>query len=107
MQTGETAWNPTGVGKVSLCAGLHGGRWSHKVVEIFQDFCSFSGLPFLRCRRIMFCWAGIVFASVSAVDASEIWVVSVGGQVLLSRWPCKLVRAFSFETNPSLVRPLS
>ena len=25
MQTGETAWNPAGVGKVSLCAGLHGG----------------------------------------------------------------------------------
>ena len=36
MQIGETAWNPTGVGKVSLCAGLHGGRWSHRVVEIFQ-----------------------------------------------------------------------
>ena len=26
----------------------------------------------------MFRWAGIVLASVSAVDASEIWVVSVG-----------------------------
>ena len=39
MQTGETAWNPTGVGKVSLCAGLHGGRWFHRVVEIFQDLC--------------------------------------------------------------------
>ena len=37
MQSGETAWNPTGVGKVSLCAGLHGVRWSHRVVEIFQD----------------------------------------------------------------------
>ena len=31
--------NPTGVGKVSLCAGLHGGRWSHRVVEVFQDLC--------------------------------------------------------------------
>ena len=39
MLTGETAWNPTGVGKVSLCAGLHGGRWSHRVVEVFQDLC--------------------------------------------------------------------
>ena len=47
MQTGETAWSPTGVGKVSICAGLHGGRWSHRVVEVFQDLCSFSGLPSL------------------------------------------------------------
>ena len=70
--------NPTGVGKVSICAGLHGGRWSHRVVKVFQDLCSFSGLPFLRCRRVMFRWAGIVLASVSAVGASEIWVVSVG-----------------------------
>ena len=82
MQTGETAWNPTGVGKVSLCAGLHGGRWSHSVVEVFQDLCSFSGLPFLRCRRVTFRWAGIVLALVSAVDASEFWVVSVGGTSL-------------------------
>ena len=29
---------PLGVGKVSLCAGLHGGRWSHRVVEVFQMF---------------------------------------------------------------------
>ena len=39
MQIGETAWNPTEVGKVSLCAGLHGGRWSHRVVEVFQNLC--------------------------------------------------------------------
>ena len=39
MQTGETAWNPTRVGKVFLCAGLHGGRWSHRVVDVFQDLC--------------------------------------------------------------------
>ena len=85
MQTGETAWNPTGVGKDSLCAGLYGGRWSHRVVEIFQDLCSFSGLPFLRCRRVMFRWAGIVLALVSTVDASEFWVVSVGRTSLPTR----------------------
>ena len=39
MQTGETAWEPTGVGKMSLCAGLHGGRWSHRMVEVFPDLC--------------------------------------------------------------------
>ena len=39
MQTGETAWNPTGVGKVFLCAGLHGGRWSRRVADVFQDLC--------------------------------------------------------------------
>ena len=82
MQTGETAWAPTGVGKVSLCTGLHVGRWSHRVVIIFQDLCSFSGLPFLRCRRVLFRWAGIVLAPASAIDASEIWVVSVGGTSL-------------------------
>ena len=24
--------------KFSICAGLHGGRWSHRVVEVFQMF---------------------------------------------------------------------
>ena len=71
-------------------------------LKIFKTFCSFSGLPFLRCRRVMFRWAGIVLALVSTVDASEFWVVSVGEQVFLGD-----IRTFSIETNPLLVLPLS
>ena len=45
MQTGETAWNPTGVGKVSIFAGMKGGRWSKRVVEVFQDLYMNPFLP--------------------------------------------------------------
>ena len=31
----ESHWS----NEVSLCAGLHGGRLSHRVVEVFQDLC--------------------------------------------------------------------
>ena len=73
MQTGETAWNPTGVGKVSLCAGLHGGRWSHRVVEVFQDrafvrypfFCTISTFPL--CRRVRQISDALDFCSAASV----------------------------------------
>ena len=54
---GETAWNPTGVGKVSLCAGLHGGRSSHRVVEVFQDLCM-STITYV-CRAVR--WSLVPF----------------------------------------------
>ena len=71
MQTGETAWNPTGVGKVSLCAGLHGGRWSHRVVEVFQSCFSFFAriMDWKRSRHshlVVPFWASVLHVCVVA-----------------------------------------
>ena len=55
MQTGETAWNPTGVGRVSLCAGLHGGRWSHRVVEVFSRPLHEHYNICVPCRSVVTC----------------------------------------------------
>ena len=55
MQTGETAWAPTGVGKVSLCAGLHVGCWSHREVKFFfQDLCMSTITSVCRAARWSF-----------------------------------------------------
>ena len=75
-------------------------------LKFFKTFAVFLGFRFFVADES--CSVGQAsFLHRSTVDASEIWVVSVGEQVLLSRWPCRLVRAFSIETKPALVGPLS